>query len=183
MHEDQPATRFRELVVPHLQDALIFARGLMGNRDDAEDVVQEACLRAYAATGRGTVLHPRAWLLAIVRNTAFTWMTKNRPKAVLVLGDDAEIDRLAETAGAAFTGTPILTPEAELIRKVEAAAVQRAVDALPAPLREILVLREFNDLSYRDIADLLSLPIGTVMSRLSRARLLLATSIAEAHRD
>lgn len=182
MHEDQPATRFRELVVPHLQDALIFARGLTGNRDDAEDVVQEACLRAYAATGRSTVLHPRAWLLAIVRNTAFTWMAKNRPKAVLVLDDEAEIDRLAETADAA-TDTSVLTPEAELIRKAEAAAVQRAVDALPAPLREVLVLREFNDLRYRDIADLLSVPIGTVMSRLSRARLLLATSIAEAHRD
>ncbi|PTM95283.1 sigma-70 family RNA polymerase sigma factor [Mycoplana dimorpha] len=183
MHEDQPATRFRELVVPHLQDALMFARGLTGNRDDAEDVVQEACLRAYAATGRGTVRHPRAWLLAIVRNTAFTWMAKNRPKAVLALGDDAEIDRLAETADAASTDTAILTPEAELIRKAEAAAVQRAVDALPALLREVLVLREFNELSYREIADLLSLPIGTVMSRLSRARLMLAISIAEAHRD
>lgn len=183
LHEDQPATRFRELVVPHLQDALMFARGLTGNRDDAEDVVQEACLRAYAATGRATVRHPRAWLLAIVRNTAFTWMAKNRPKAVLAVGDDAEIDRLAEMADAASTDTAILTPEAELIRKAETIAVQRAVDALPALLREVLVLREFNELSYREIADLLSVPIGTVMSRLSRARLMLALSIAEAHRD
>jgi RNA polymerase sigma-70 factor (ECF subfamily) len=181
LSEDQPATRFRELVVPHLQDALAFARGLTGNRDDAEDVVQEACLRAYAAIGRGTILRPRAWLLTIVRNAAFTWMARNRPKAVLAPGDDAEMERLAQNAGGADLPGP--TPEAELIRKADVAAVQHAVDALPAPLREVLVLREFNDLSYREIADLLSVPIGTVMSRLSRARLLLAASIAEADRD
>jgi len=183
LNEDQPATQFRELVVPHLRDALIFARWLTGNRDDAEDVVQEACIRAFASIGHGTVMRPRAWLLAIVRNTAFTWMAKNRPKGVLVLGDDAEMDRLAETKEMAFADAPSMTPEAELIRKADAAAVKQAVDALPAPLREVLVLREFNDLSYREIADLLSVPIGTVMSRLSRARLLLATSIAEVHRD
>jgi len=183
LSEDQPATRFRELVVPHLQDALVFARWLTGSRDDAEDVVQEACLKAFASIGSGTVLRPRAWLLAIVRNAAFTWMARNRPKAVLVLGDDAEMERLAEAQNAMRADMPELTPEAELIRKADAAAVRQAVGALPAPLREALVLREFNDLSYREIADLLSVPIGTVMSRLSRARLLLAASITEADRD
>ncbi|MEP9399007.1 sigma-70 family RNA polymerase sigma factor [Mesorhizobium sp. KR2-14] len=179
---DQPTIRFRELVVPHLEDALVFARWLTGNRDDAEDVVQEACLRAFASLGEGAILRPRAWLLAIVRNTAFTWMAKNRRKGLLVLGDQNELDRLAETGEGDFSDPPALTPEAELIRKADAAAVQKAVGALPAPLREVLVLREFNDLSYREIADLLSVPIGTVMSRLSRARLLLAASIAEDHR-
>ncbi len=183
LNGDQPATRFRELVVPHLQDALVFARWLTGNRDDAEDVVQEACLKAFASIGGGTILRPRAWLLAIVRNAAFTWMAKNRPKWVLAIGDEAAMDRMAETGEATLAEAPALTPEAELIRKADAAAVQNAVRALPIPLREVLVLREFNDLNYREIADLLAVPIGTVMSRLSRAHLLLAASIAEDYRD
>ena len=160
--------------MPHLADALAFARWLTGSRQDAEDVVQEACLRALAAIGDGIVLRPRAWLLAVVRNTAFTWMAKNRPKWV------RDLD---ETGKSAFPDMTVLTPEVELIRKADAVAVRKAVAALPVPLREVLVLREFNDLSYREIADMLAIPIGTVMSRLSRARLLLAASIAEAHRD
>ncbi|HVW57089.1 MAG TPA: sigma-70 family RNA polymerase sigma factor [Rhizobiaceae bacterium] len=179
MTGDQPEDRFREFVIPHLKDALAFARWLTGNRDDAEDVVQEACLKAYAAIGRGAILRPRPWLLAIVRNAAFTWMAKNRPKWLLTPGD--EMDRLAETGEAASSDMPAQTPEAELIRKADAAAVRDAVTALPVQLREVLILREFNDLSYREIADVLAIPIGTVMSRLSRARLLLAASIAEDH--
>lgn len=179
---DQPAARFRELVMPHLDDALAFARWLTGNRDDAEDVVQEACLKAFASIGGGTILRPRAWLLAIVRNAAFTWMAKNRPKWLLTPGDGTEMERLAGTGDAAFCETSIETPEAELIRKADAAAVREAVTALPVQLREVLILREFNDLSYSEIADVLAVPIGTVMSRLSRARLLLAASIAEDHR-
>ncbi|TAN02736.1 MAG: sigma-70 family RNA polymerase sigma factor [Rhizobiaceae bacterium] len=169
--------------MPHLKDALAFARWLTGSRDDAEDVVQEACLRAYASIGGGTVLRPRAWLLAIVRNAAFTWMAKNRPKWLLASGDGTEMDRLAETGEASFTDLLTRTPEAELIRKADMAAVREAVAALPVRLREVLILREFNDLSYRDIADVLAVPIGTVMSRLSRARLLLAASLAEGCRD
>jgi RNA polymerase sigma-70 factor (ECF subfamily) len=164
--------------MPHLDDALVFARWLTGNRDDAEDVVQEACLKAYASIGGGTILRPRAWLLAIVRNAAFTWMAKNRPKWLVTPGD--EMERLAETGEAAF-GMVARTPEAELIRKTDAAAIRDAIAALPVQLREVLILRELNDLSYREIADVLAIPIGTVMSRLSRARLLLAASIAEDH--
>jgi len=169
--------------MPHLGDALAFARWLTGNRDDAEDVVQEACLRAYASIGGGTVLRPRAWLLAIVRNAAFTWMAKNRPKWLVVPGDEAEMERLAGTGETSFGDLLTRTPEAELIRKADAIAIRSAIDALPLQLREVLVLREFNDLSYREVADLLAIPIGTVMSRLSRARLLLAASIAEDYRD
>ena len=169
--------------MPHVADALAFARWLTGNRDDAEDIVQEACLRAFASIGSGTVLRPRAWLLAIVRNTAFTWMAKNRPKWVMAAGDAVDVDRIAETSLGALSDGLALTPEAALIRKADAAAVQTAVAALPIALREVLVLREFNELSYREIADLLAIPIGTVMSRLSHARLLLAASIAETDRD
>ena len=87
--------RFREVVLPHLDDALSLARWLTGNITDAEDVVQEACVRAYAAIATAEHSNPRAWLLAIVRNTAFTWLAKNRPKAVVVTDDD----RLFERAG------------------------------------------------------------------------------------
>jgi RNA polymerase sigma-70 factor (ECF subfamily) len=183
LNGDQTATRFRELVIPYLQDAVVFARWLTGNRDDAEDVVQEACLRALVSIGEGTIVRPRAWLLTIVRNTAFTWMAKNHPKRVLAVDDEAARNRLVGTGDTPLGGDPPTTPEAELIRKADIAAVQNAITALPIPLREVLVLREFNDLSYREIADLLAVPIGTVMSRLSRARLLLATLIAEAYRD
>lgn len=169
--------------MPHLGDALAFARWLTGSRQDAEDVVQEACLRALAAIGDGVVLRPRAWLLAVVRNTAFTWMAKNRPKWVRDLGDVAEMDRMVETGRSALPDVTVLTPEVELIRKADAVAVRKAVATLPVLLREVLVLREFNDLSYREIADMLAIPVGTVMSRLSRARLLLAASMAGKYRD
>ena len=104
--------------------------------------MQEACLKALAAIGDGIVLRPRAWLLAVVRNTAFTWMAKNRPKWVRDLGDVAEMDRMVETGKSAFPDVTVLTPEVELIRKADAVAVRKAVAALPILLREVLVLRE-----------------------------------------
>lgn len=169
--------------MPHLHDALSLAHWLTGNRDDAEDVVQEACLRALSALRAGDVARPRPWLLAIVRNTTFTWMEKNRPKRVLAVGDAADMARIGEAGSTAFSEEPTLTPEAELIRKADSDAVQKAVAALPVPLREVLVLREFNELSYREIAEMLAVPAGTVMSRLSRARMLLAASLAEGADD
>jgi RNA polymerase sigma-70 factor (ECF subfamily) len=167
--------RFGEIVLPHLADAVALARWLTGNQHDAEDVVQDACVRALAGIdgygGRGA----KAWLLTIVRNAAFAWLAKNRPKSLVLVGDMAAVDEVARQDAA----TPA-TPEAELIRKADTRLVQVALETLPVPFREVLVLRDINELSYKEIAAMLQLPIGTVMSRLSRGRALLATAIRRA---
>jgi RNA polymerase sigma-70 factor (ECF subfamily) len=169
--------RFREVVLPHLDDALSLARWLTGNLADAEDVVQEACLRAYAAIRTVRQDNPRAWLLAILRNTAFTWLAKNRPKAVLVTDDE----RIFEQAGIDMNDRPdIASPEAAIIARADAAELQRAIAALPIAFREVLVLREIEGLSYREIAEIAAIPVGTVMSRLARARNLLIQRIGAA---
>jgi RNA polymerase sigma-70 factor (ECF subfamily) len=158
--------RFGEVVLPYLDDALSLARWLTGSVTDAEDVVQEACVRAYSAiaSARG---NPRAWLFTIVRNTAFTWLAKNRPKSVVVTDDEA----LFEKAGLEMVDrSHESTPEAVLIAKADAERLQLAIASLPLPYREALVLREIEGLSYQEISSVMSIPIGTVMSRLARAR-------------
>jgi RNA polymerase sigma-70 factor (ECF subfamily) len=166
--------RFGEVVLPYLDDALSLARWLTGNIADAEDVVQEACIRAFAAIGSAKIGSPRAWILTIVRNTAFTWLAKNRPKSVVVTDDE----RLFEQAGLEMIdSSEAPTPEAVLIAKADADLLQRAIAALPLSFREVLVLREIEELSYREISDIMSIPIGTVMSRLARARSLLIQRI------
>lgn len=166
MAGEQTGERFRELVLPHLDDALSLARWLTGNITDAEDVVQDACIRALRVLGTQTVGNPRAWLLAIVRNTTFTWLGKNRPKALVVTDDDEMFER----AGLERVESHEATPEAELIAKADAEQLHRAIAALPLAYREALVLREIEGLSYQEISSVMSIPIGTVMSRLARAR-------------
>jgi RNA polymerase sigma factor (sigma-70 family) len=164
-------TRFAEVVLPHLDDAYGLARWLTGNRSDAEDVVQDACMRALAALDGGAIERPRAWVLSIVRNTAFTWLARNRPKAVL-LTDDAQ---LIEAAAAREPGAP--NPEEALIAASDQRALESAIEALPHLFREVIVMREINGLSYREIAAAIGAPVGTVMSRLARARALLIDSL------
>lgn len=167
--------RFNEAVLPHVNDALSLARWLTGNAADAEDVVQEACLRAFGAIETARNTESRAWLLAIVRNTAFTWIAKNRPKAVITTDDEG----LFEQAGLEMVETQV-SPEAILIEKTNAEHLHLAIAALPLSYREVLVLREIEDLSYQEISKLLSIPMGTVMSRLARARNLLIQRIGMA---
>ncbi|QAY94886.1 RNA polymerase subunit sigma [Methylovirgula ligni] len=176
-HSDEAAAeRFRHIVVPHLADALSLARWLTGNGFDAEDVVQEACVRAFSAIqsydGRGE----RAWLLSIVRNTCFTWLAKNRSRNLVLMGTPAE---LSEAQGAIHEDLA-LDPEADLIRKADVTLIEAAISSLPQPYREVLVLHDINDLSYKEIAAMMSIPIGTVMSRLSRARKQLAAQLGQA---
>ncbi|MBS0249937.1 MAG: sigma-70 family RNA polymerase sigma factor [Proteobacteria bacterium] len=167
--------RFNEAVLPHVDDALSLARWLTGNAVDAEDVVQEACVRAFGAIATVRDTSARAWLLAIVRNTAFTWIAKNRPKAVVTAGDEALFEQveleMVETQP---------SPEAVLIEKTDAEHLHLAIAALPQTYREILVLREIEGLRYQEISKELSIPIGTVMSRLARARHLLIQRIGMA---
>jgi RNA polymerase sigma factor (sigma-70 family) len=169
---DKARRLFSERIGPHLDDAFAFARWLTGSATDAEDVVQESCLRALAAIEQSRVKSARAWLLAIVRNAAFTWMARNRPQRVIVT-DDVEKYSPARPAPAQPT------PEDGMIADADAAALEQAIDALPLVFREVLVMREFGDLSYREIAEAVSAPVGTVMSRLARARALLIAALRE----
>ena len=164
---------FAEVVMPHLDDALSLARWLTGSVTDAEDVVQEACVRAYAAIATARS-NPRAWLLAIVRNTAFTWLAKNRPKSVVVTDDDAVFEKASLEM---IDRSQEMTPEAVLIAKADSEQLNRAIAGLPLAYREALVLREIEGLSYQEISTVMSIPIGTVMSRLARARNLLIQRI------
>ncbi len=167
--------QFRDVVLPHLDDALSLARWLTGNVPDAEDVVQDACLKAYRAIATAQGINPRAWLLAIVRNTAFTWLAKNRPKTAVTTNDEALFER---------TSLEMVdqqaSPESILIDKIDAEQLHNAIAALPLPYRETLILREIEELSYQDISRILSIPIGTVMSRIARARNLLIQRLAMA---
>jgi RNA polymerase sigma-70 factor, ECF subfamily len=158
-------TRFARIVLPHLADAYSLARWITGNRADAEDVVQEASLRAFRAV-RTVDVNPRAWLLTIVRNTAFTWLGKNRPAALVDVDDLEEAANGPSAAGAVDAATP----ESALIAKAATAQLEAAIAALPTSFREVLVLREIQELSYREIAEVTGVPIGTVMSRLARGR-------------
>ncbi|MBV8826533.1 MAG: sigma-70 family RNA polymerase sigma factor [Bradyrhizobiaceae bacterium] len=159
-------TRFAAVVQPNLDDAFALARWLTGNRTDAEDVVQEACLRAYRAIGTFAGGNARAWVLTIVRHTAYTWLRRNR-SASLVMVDDLEA---VERAHADPGDQEKATPETELIAKADAARLESAIADLPAPFKETLVLRDVQGLDYREIAQITEVPIGTVMSRLARAR-------------
>lgn len=160
--------RFIDAVLPHVDDALSLARWLTGNVADAEDVVQDACIRAFRAIGTAKNANARSWLLAIVRNTAFTWIAKNRPKGLIATGDDAMLEQASLE-----TIEPQASPEAVLIQKTDAKYVQDAIASLPLSYREVLVLREIEGLGYQEISKVLSIPIGTVMSRLARGRNLL----------
>jgi len=171
---DDQRARFDKVVLPHLDDAFALARWLTGNRTDAEDVVQDACLRAFRAIGGFAEGNARAWVLTIVRHTAYTWLHKNRP-AALVMVDDLEA---AEEAQSNRSEPEVETPESILIAKTDSAALEAAIAALPAPFRETVVLRDIQGLDYREIADVTGVPIGTVMSRLARGRRRLMATIA-----
>ena len=167
-------SRFANVVMPHIDDAYRLARWLTGNSTDAEDVVQDASLRAFRAIRGFAGGSARAWVLSIVRNTAYSWLRKNRP-AALVTVDDLEAVELAQ----ANPGDPDApTPEATLLAKVDAEQLRAAIAALPAPFRETLVLRDIEGLDYREIAQATEAPIGTVMSRLARARSRLTATLS-----
>jgi RNA polymerase sigma-70 factor, ECF subfamily len=167
--------RFRSVVVPHINDAYRLAHWLTGNRADAEDVVQDASLRAFRAIREFAGGSDRAWVLSIVRNTAYSWLRKNRPAAVVAVEDLEAVE--AAHAKPSDPGTD--TPEAELIAKTDAEHLRAAIAALPTPFRETLVLRDIEGLDYREIAETTEVPIGTVMSRLARARRRLIATLGE----
>ena len=168
--------RFESVVVPHLPDAYALARWLTGNRADAEDIVQEACLRAYRAIGTFAGGSSRAWLLTIVRNEAYTALRKNN--STLVSLDALEgRDRAAVDLGGNIGAATVPNPEVELLAKADVHQLESAIRALPAEFRETLVLRDIQGMEYREIAQVTAVPVGTVMSRLARARRRVAATI------
>jgi RNA polymerase sigma factor (sigma-70 family) len=158
--------RFASVVLPHLDEAYTLARWLTRNRADAEDVVQDACLRAFRGIGGFADGNARAWVLTIVRHTAYAWLRKNRPATLIVVEDLEAVEHQQANPGALDADTP----ETSLIAKGEAKRLEAAIAALPALFRETLVLRDIQGLAYREIAEVTQVPIGTVMSRLARAR-------------
>jgi RNA polymerase sigma-70 factor (ECF subfamily) len=152
---------FERTVLPYLKSAYNLARWLTRNEHDAEDVVQEAYLRALRSFGGFLPgRDARAWLLMIVRNTSCTWLRQNRPAELSMPFD--------EGSEAAVSKYP--DPEAVLIQKSNSQVVQQALEKLALEYREVIVLRELEGLSYKEIAQIVEIPLGTVMSRLSRAR-------------
>ena len=160
-------SQFEQVVMPHLDAAYNLARWLAGNDHDAEDIVQDACVRAFRFLGGYRGGNSRSWLLAIVRNTACSWLKKNRPQAMVPINDD-EIAEIEDTNGpaGAFHGA-------------DKGALRAALEALPLEFREALVLRELEGCSYKEIADVAGVPVGTVMSRLARARRQLQNHFAQ----
>jgi len=163
--EDSKA-RFANVVISHLDDAYGLARWVTGNRADAEDVVQEACLRAFRGIGGFAGGNGRAWILAIVRNAAYDWLRKNRPPAIVHVDDLEAVERIQPGDDAPDAHNP----EAALIARADEAKLEAAIASLPAVFRDTLVLRDVQGLDYKEIATITGVPIGTVMSRLARAR-------------
>jgi len=151
---------FEEAVLPHLDSAYNLARWLVRNDHDAEDLVQEACLRALKSFEGFRGGDARAWLLTIVRNTCYTWLQQNRSQELTTVFDE-EIHTAQEHSR---------NPEALLLESADARLVKDALEELPPEFREAIVLRELEGMSYKEIADVASVPVGTVMSRLARAR-------------
>jgi RNA polymerase sigma factor (sigma-70 family) len=168
MEEQTSPENFETSVLPHLDAAYNLARWLTRNDQDAQDAVQEACLRAFRFFGSFRGGDARAWLLKIVRNTCYTQLQKNQPQELATTFDE-EIH--SEDDGS-------MNPETLLLRSADSQLLRQALEELPVNFREVLVLRELEGLSYREIAEVSNIRLGTVMSSLSRARERLRQSLA-----
>jgi RNA polymerase sigma-70 factor (ECF subfamily) len=176
--EHDRARRFREAALPYLNDVYALARYLMRNAPDAEDAVQECYLRAlrHFDSYRGPAMKP--WLLTILRNACYAeFARRGRQEAPAV---DAEAEPAADQLP--IWQEPEASPEAAIMRAQDDDTIRRMVAALPQPFREAIVLREVNDLSYQEMAEVAGVPVGTVMSRLARARSMLRSAWATAER-
>jgi RNA polymerase sigma-70 factor (ECF subfamily) len=169
---------FDEVFAPHMAEAYRLAQWLAGSASDAEDIVQEAAIRAFRGIKSFGAVNARAWSLTIVRNTALSWLTKNRSRRVSYI-DDLNAAEQQELEYEGLHGARIETPEQAALLKADAEEIERALAQLPTQFREVIVLREINQMNYRDIAEITNVPIGTVMSRLSRGRQLLLSLLGD----
>jgi RNA polymerase sigma-70 factor (ECF subfamily) len=178
VRDDEERARFERAILPHLDAAYNLARWLTRNDHDAEDVVQEACLRAHQFFGGFHGADGRAWLLTVVRNTCYTWLGRNRPRTPATTFDEQKHT----------TADPAMSPPSLAERGEDRELLRQALERLPPEYREVIVLRELEGLSYREIAGIAGIPLGTVMSRLARARERLHEALAgqstkEPHRE
>src|SRR5689334_22018853 len=161
MIDTAPETmNFEEAVMPHLDAAYNLARWLTRNEHDAQDMVQEAYLRAFRFFGGFHGTDARAWLLTIVRNTCYTWLKRKQGPEFTCDFEEAVMTKESDE----------LDPESSHELKVQSQLINEAIEKLPVEFREVVILRELEELSYKEIAEITAIPIGTVMSRLSRAR-------------
>jgi RNA polymerase sigma-70 factor (ECF subfamily) len=161
--------RFEQLAVPHLDAAYNLARWLTRNDTDAEDVVQEAFLRAFKFFDGYRGGSERAWLLTIVRHTCYSWLQQNRP-AEVIAGYDLEAVEDDGGLDPSVRRSADYGPEIALLHQADEDLLNALIGELPPQFREVVILRELEDLSYKEIAEVAAIPIGTVMSRLARAR-------------
>jgi RNA polymerase sigma-70 factor (ECF subfamily) len=169
LEEQDKQARFEETIMPHLDAAYNLARWLTSNEHDAEDVVQDAFLRAFKFFEGFHGGNSRSWLLSIVRNTTYTWLQKNRKQELATVFDE-EIHDIEDTSS---------NPEMVLLKNADHQEILRAVQQLPVEFREVMILRELEGMSYKEIAVMSDVPIGTVMSRLARARKQLQQSLGQ----
>ena len=162
--ERRRRSRFESVVLPHLDAAYALARWLTRNDADAADVVQEAMLRAYRYFDSYREGDAKSWILRIVRRTCYSWLERNRSTDFVPLEAEAELGAEVAAPATASNTEALLQSRSDLQR------LDALIEALPTPLREVIVLRELNELGYREIAEVVGVPVGTVMSRLHRAR-------------
>ena len=162
--ERRRRSRFETVVLPHLDAAYALARWLTRNDADAADVAQEACLRAFRYFDSYREGDAKSWLLRIVRRTCYDWLERNRPAELVPLEAEDDLDGPVRPPTAAVDADALLESRSDLRH------LERLIEALPPQLREAVVLRELYELDYRQIAEVTGVPIGTVMSRLHRAR-------------
>ena len=169
MEEQDKVARFEQSIMPHMNAAYNLARWLAGNDADAQDVVQDAYLKAFKFLSGFRGGDSRSWLLRIVRNAFYDWLKRNRREETGTPFDE-ELHSSGDETG---------TPETLLLEKADHELMRKAIQGLPIEFREILVLRELEGFSYKEIADVAEVPLGTVMSRLARAREHLRTLVVQ----
>jgi RNA polymerase sigma factor (sigma-70 family) len=165
--------RFEELFAPHMDAAYNLARWLTGDERAAQDVVQASAFRAFRFVHHFVDGNPKAWFLTIVRHESYGWLKASTRGRWVALGDEIAEDDLALSHAQ--------TPELLAMHAEHAALLQRALQALAPAFREVIVLKEFEDMSYKDIAQVVDIPLGTVMSRLARARSMLKLELLKLH--
>ncbi len=169
MEQQDERARFEATIMPHLDAEYNLARWLTRNEHDAQDVVQDAFLRAFKFFEGFHGGNSRSWLLSIVRNTTYTWLRKNRRPELATVFDEEKHD-VEDTAS---------NPEVLLLKNADRQEIMKAVEELPVEFREVMILRELEGMSYKEIAGVADVPIGTVMSRLARARKQLQQSLGQ----
>jgi RNA polymerase sigma factor (sigma-70 family) len=167
--------RFEATVLTHLDAAHNLARWLTQNDAAAEDAVQDACMRAFRFFDAMQGVSPKAWFMTIVRNTCMDYLREQKR-----VGSTVEFDEVQHTVDDVYKSASLDSPECAAIRKAEARDIHRAISKLPIDFREVIVLREFEEMSYKEISSVVNIPIGTVMSRIARGRDLLRDALGEA---